>query len=524
MSNQHSNGFEDNDWKIGENIEIKIGYTRQHQTIFKGIIVKHAITASEELKSRLVIELRHEYYLLSLKRNNRIFMDKSDSDIISEILNEYGYSSTIDDLSEKHKQMIQFNSSDWDFMNMRAEANQMLVFPKNDRIIFTKNMTAQTEKLTLSFGHNIVKMNLEVDSRHSFEEYNVKSWSEYDLKIVQTDSTINANKSDGDQTSIEIAEKTKHKDLSIIGFGTLLDQESAALANTYLQFAEMSKVRGTIKCKGTSEVSIGDWIKLQGVSAPFNGVLLVTGVLDELSLGKWYTTFKVGLTPERYAKRYNNIVDTPALGLLPNVHGLHIGVVSKLESDNDDEKILVQIPNLKEGEDAVCARCAQMDAGNNRGWVFRPEIGDEVILGFINDDPRQAIILGSLHSTKNASPIKAEDHNHHKGYVSRENLKVLFDDEKKIIRILTPDTNIIMDDDAKKLTVKNPDNEIELSPNGIKIQTQKDIKIKAAGDLEIQAMNIKLKSDAQFEAEGAAGAKLKSSGMVEINGSMIKIN
>ena len=523
-SNRKFDRSEVNDWKIGEKIELKIGYSQQHQTIFKGIIVKHAVSASEGLGSRLVIELRHEYYLSSLKRTNRIFLDKSDSNIISDIINDYGFTSEVDDLSNKHRQMIQFYSSDWDFWNMRAEANQMLVFPKNDKIVFTKNITAQTEKLTLGFGDNIAKMNLEIDSRQAFEEFKVQSWNEEDQKIVQTDSSIFVSKTAGDHTSIEIAQKAKHKDNISNAFGALLEQEVDAIANTNLQSAELIKVRGTIKCKGTSAVTIGDWIKLEGVSSSFNGKVLVTGVLDELSLGKWYTTFQLGLFPERYVQRYDNIVESPALGLLPNVHGLHIGIVSKLESDNDDEKILVQLPNLKEGEDAVWARCARMDAGNDRGWVFRPEIGDEVILGFINDDPRQAIILGSLHSTKNLTPIKAEDDNHHKGYVSREKLKVLFDDEKKIIRILTQDTSIILDDDTKKLTLKNPDNEIELSPEGVKIETQKDIKIKATGDLEIQAMNIKLKSDASFEAESAAGSKLKSSGMVEIKGAMVKIN
>lgn len=513
-----------NDWKIGEKLEIKIGYSQQHQQVFKGVITKHALSASEGLGSRLIIELRHEYYLSSLKKENRIFMDKSDSDIINEILNEYSFSSEINSLSEKHRQMIQFNSSDWDFMNMRAEANQMLAFPKNDKMIFTNNLTAQGEKITLGFGDNIVKMNLELDSRESFEEYAVNSWNDENQEVVKIDSTISVSKTLGDETSIDIAQKTKHKDYIVSGFGTLSEAESQAIANTGLQAGELTKIRGTIRCRGTSEVAIGDWIKLEGLSEAFNGKALVTGIVDELSLGKWYTTFQIGLLPERYAQRYDNIVESPASGLLPNVHGLHIGIVSKLESDNDDEKILVQLPNLKEGEDAVWARSARMDAGKDRGWVFRPEIGDEVILGFINDDPRQAIILGAMHSVKNPSAIKAEDENHHKGYISREKLKILFDDDKKIISIMTPDTTIILDDDAKKLTVKNPDNEIELSPDGIKIETQKDFKLKATGDIDMQGMNIKIKSDAQLEIEGSAGTKVSSSGMMEIKGSMVKIN
>jgi len=38
---------------------------------------------------------------------------------------------------------------------------------------------------------------------------------------------------------------------------------------------------------------------------------------------------------------------------------------------------------------------ARRDAGKQRGQVFWPEPGGEVVVGFINGDPRQAIILGA---------------------------------------------------------------------------------------------------------------------------------
>lgn len=512
------------DWKIGKKLEIKIGYSQQHQLVFTGIIVKHSVSASEGLGSRLVIELRHEYYLSSIKKANRIFLEQADSDIISEIINEYGYSSQIDDLSEKHRQMIQYGSSDWDFMNLRAEANQMLVIPLNDKLIFTKNTVAESEKATLAFGNNIAKVNLEIDSRLTFEDFAVNTWSEEDQKIIKNDANINPSATVGSDTAKDIASASKHKDNILSGFGSLSENESESWANSAKQHAELQKVRGTIRCKGNTDVQVGDWIKLEGFSSHFDGKVLVSGVTDELSLGKWYTTYQIGVIAERYMQRFDNIVESPASGLLPSVHGLQIGIVSKLESDKDDERILVQLPNLKEGEDAVWARAARMDAGKDRGWIFRPEIGDEVILGFINDDPRQAVILGALHSSKNISGLKAEDDNHHKGYVSREKLKILFDDEKKIISILTPDSTILLDDDAKKITIKNPDNEIELGPDGVKIEAQKDIKIKSSGDINIQGMNVKIKSDAQLEVEGGAGTKVKSSAITEISGSMVKIN
>ena len=55
------------------------------------------------------------------------------------------------------------------------------------------------------------------------------------------------------------------------------------------------------------------------------------------------------------------------------------------------------------------SRAILVDAGKQRGQVFWPEPGDEVVVGFLNGDPRQAILLGALHGKTNAPfPTPAE--------------------------------------------------------------------------------------------------------------------
>ena len=147
-----------------------------------------------------------------------------------------------------------------------------------------------------------------------------------------------------------------------------------------------------------------------------------------------------------------------------------------------------------------------------------------MILGFINDDPRQAIILGSLHSAKNAAPIVAEDENNLKGYISKENLKLLFDDEHRIISILTPTATIQLDDNSGKITLKNEENLVELSADGIKMETQKDIKIKAAGNIDLEGINITLIANTELSVEGKTSTKVTSAGSTVIKGTIVQIN
>ena len=113
------------------------------------------------------------------------------------------------------------------------------------------------------------------------------------------------------------------------------------------------------------------------------------------------------------------------------------------------------MPLVNNDEDGAWARVASLDAGNERGFFFRPEIGDEVALGFLNDDPRQAVILGMLPSSAKAAPLPGSDDNHEKVYQSRSKMKLYFNDEKKVLRLETPAGNkIVLSEDEKVLKLE----------------------------------------------------------------------
>ena len=515
---------EKHEWQVGENIDIKIGYHLPLDLVFSGVITKQGIRTAANKNIQLYLELSHRYYLSSLKKTSRIFLDKKDSDAMEEILNEYNFPNEVAGTQEVQRQLIQFNSSDFDFVNLRAEANNSYVIPKNEIFLVKNEMIPPEENAILVEHGSILKFDLEVDSRHSFEFFSTKTWDFNDQEVIEQESSETFTETTGFASSVEIAEKSKHGHLETIGLGSLSEIEVASISNRNKINAELSKIRGCLTCSGNNNLSIGDWISLEGVGKAFGGKLLVTGILHEISGEKWCTTLHIGTDPKKYTQQLIDGQNKPSSELLPGVNGLQIGIVTKLQTNQDDEKILVQLPYLKQGEVKVWARCARMEAGNQRGWVFRPEIGDEVILGFINDDPRQAMILGSMHSSKNSAPIFAEDQNNLKGYFSRENLKLLFDDGRKIISISTPFASIHLNDDAKKITIKNEKSTIEMSDKGIKMETQKDFKIKAGGDIEIAGRNVIINATAQLAAEGNAGIKVSSPSVTEIKGSLVKIN
>nr|WP_156302500.1 phage baseplate assembly protein V [Methylogaea oryzae] len=135
------------------------------------------------------------------------------------------------------------------------------------------------------------------------------------------------------------------------------------------------------------------------------------------------------------------------------------------------------------------------DAGKDRGYCFRPEVGDEVVIGFINQDPRQPIVLGALFGSVNKPPQRfgePKDANTGRGIASKKGSLFGFDDEKVRIYLETPAGNkITLDDDAKSIVLADQHgNTVTLDQNGISLKSAKDLKLEASGNVTISGAKV----------------------------------
>ena len=155
-----------------------------------------------------------------------------------------------------------------------------------------------------------------------------------------------------------------------------------------------------------------------------------------------------------------------------------------------------------------------------------PEIGDEVVVGFLGGNPSEGVVLGMLHSNGKASPIEKNDDNNIKGIVSREGLKLEFDDEGKTVTIETPGGNSVkVSDDSKGIILEDQNgNKVTIDQNGISLESAKDISIKAQGDVNVEGVNINLKANAQLVAKGSASSEISSGGNTVVKGAVVQIN
>lgn len=512
----------------GKTVEIRAGYHSQEKTVFKGIVVRHGVEARSSGSTRLQVVCKDAFVKTTLVPRRKYFTEKKDSEAAEEIVQAYsGLQIDAPATAVKHPELIQYDATDWDFIACRAEANGRLVLVDDGKMTLAVPDFDQEPVLELQFGATLLEFEAEMDARDQIGSLKTNTWNYTDQAIADADAAEPTFAEQGNLDADDVAGALGAEALWQHG-GKLAQEELQAWADAALLKRRMAKIRGRARFNGNADVKPGALLDLAGVGERFNGKAFVTGVSHRLQDGSWITDVQFGLSPRWFVQEFET--GQPAAGgLLPAISGLQIGIVTGLEGDKDsEERILVRLPVIDPAAEGARARVLSLDAGDKRGFYFRPEIGDEVVVGFLNNDPRQAVVLGSLHSSAKPIPgiFTTQDTNHLKGYVSRSEMAMMFDDEKKIFSLKTPAGNkLVMDEDQKSLTIEDQNgNKIVLDADGIRIESSKDLVMKAAGDVKIEGVNIEAKASAQLKASGSGGVEVSSSATAVLKGSIVQIN
>ncbi|NOQ27992.1 MAG: type VI secretion system tip protein VgrG [Bacteroidales bacterium] len=517
------------DFIPGSEIEIHAGYHGIESQIFKGIVIKHGINFKSSKTSELVLELKDVCVKASVGKKNRYFEESTDSDIIEEILGEYSdLELDIEATDLEHKEMVQYYCTDWDFVLSRADINGKYVFVDDGSISVKAPDFSADPLFILAQGDNVIEFEAEMDARTQVSSIAGKSWDYAGQEVVESEGADPGVTEIGNLSASDLSDVIGLESFSMQHSGQVVAEELQAWTDAKLLKSMMSKVRGRVKIIGFSDIKPGDLIELESFGDRFNGTAYVSGISHIITASAgWYTNILFGLSDQWFADEYDNINDKPASGLLPPINGLHFGIVTNIHEDPDGEaRVKVKVPIISTEDEGVWARIATLDAGNNRGTFFRPEVDDEVVVGFINDDPRDPVILGMLHSSALASPIEPTEDNFEKGIITKEELKFLFDDDKKSILFETPNGNkITLSDDEGSIKLEDENGNIfEMNSDGISIESDGDITLKAGGDVKIEGTNIENTSNADFKVSASAGADITASANAVLKGAMVQIN
>jgi uncharacterized protein involved in type VI secretion and phage assembly len=542
-------GGKPHDFSPGTQVTILLGNGEEPKVVFDGYVLKHTIEVSDRNEQIVSIECKHVANRMTLHPRTRFYHHQANSKsssknkidpvseksvmeyLIQEVHSDLKLTLDVDkDLSRsEHENMTQYQCSDWDFMIMRAEANGLVCLPTGNTMKLFEPKVKGLADRRLILGVDILGYEAQYDETVSSPNNSYASWkANHDKVVTVIDSK--ANQSDNPD-----ANKIQSDQFFELGAASEPIETKSILEGETLR-QDLGKLRGLVRIKGTTEVEVGSTVAVEGFKSVWDGNAFVSGVRHEVRAGLWTMEVQCGLCNKTHAEQYG--LDTTS-SMMPQTNGLLYGVVSRYKKDQYGRELVeVEIASSNEkdsssgGEEwegkSVYARLSSLLASEERGAVFRPYPGDEVVLGFVSNDPRFPVVLGSVYNGKR-KPLYdlKEDKTQEEIGFSIDKWTWRINHEDGIMEMKSPDGQLIAIEEADgdgKINVQfDANNKMELSKEGLTVKA-KAITFEAQQDVTINGTNIAASAKQNVKIEGNAKVTVEGKVNTALKGQILNVN
>ncbi|MFT5819789.1 MAG: phage protein D [Crocinitomix sp.] len=523
----------------GGEIQIKLGYDTQSTEVFSGLITKQNLEANGRSSYVITVECKHKVNTMTLGKRTR-FLHEGLSGTSSEKENGVDQVADMDALEKlvdfydmkldgpttlkhefEHENLVQYNCSDWDFLIIRAEQLGLVCRVEKDQIKMIDPVIGETIKDSVVLGETLISYEAEHDATKISHAFGVTKGEFDDTLAVGEFETNSAS---------EESEANVQSDSVLNHGGDLEVSEMKAWIANKAKRQALSKVLGTARITGTVDYEIGDTVAIEGFDSIWSEQSFISGIKHTVKNGVWHSYLQCGMSSCSHADEFN-LQANDSTQLFPGVNGLLFGKVDGYRLGRDDTELVeVVIPsaanfnnNEPEAAKKIVARITSPFANESRGFVFRPMVGDEVVVGFINNDPRFPIVLGSLYNKTNQPGFSLDDNEQKEMGIKVGDWKISIHEENNTLTISSPNDQKIVLNDEKDITLAyNDSNMIKISEDLIEIKA-KDIKISAQTDLVLEGTEIGITANsklvmegAQYEIKGKATGKLEAP-IIQVN-------
>ncbi len=477
------------DW-LGKRISIWYG-----ENLFLGIITHMVLNREHDAHGQIVLSGYSKTFLLETAPNLHSWTDKSLRQIVSSLIEPIGLKSKLKPEFDKPiDYQCQYQESDFQFIQRLAKQYYEWLFYDGEYLIFGKPESSQA--IDLEYGKDLQKIELGMetlakpDSAFFYHSFNTER---HTSSSPDTPSGLNLLGQSAFQSSIGLFQhpgkrfaSQRVRTKSDLDREVKKSQESQAAASHYIKassYCDKLKVGSLIDITSTMNKGRGEF------DNQIVGAFLITEITHFVSEGNYYSnSFKA-------IPSVAKTLPVPEVAL--PVAQTQIATV--LSNDDPDGRGRVQVRmqwqtgNMHTSWLRVLSPNAGSsdEASKNRGFVFVPEKGDEVLVGFRYDDPNRPFVMGSLYNGSNTEGGGKD--NNTKSIITRSGHQIVFDDT------IQKESIIITDKKGNLLIIDTTNSSIRISaPETIDIEA-KNINIKATEKLYQQAQNMEMQVQENLE-------------------------
>lgn len=438
---------------IGETASISFVHRQTGESYdFEGIITQVEMVGSMGETGGVAIHGTSPTILYENNRTLDSWMDQSLSTIIKEATQEYGKVNLVSNpkYATPIPYMAQYNESVFDFMNRLSALYGEWFYYDGTKVYFGKPDRDNTEKIVYDMDLEEVRLVANLVPGKS---------ARYDY-VAQENKQHNADtpaKPDGMNDLQSIAHSCSEKAYTAKTTSTAdphvtdkaeLDEQMRIVKNA--SGANLLNIKGIGK---TCRIRIGEIIDVSfpdRMKLPPLGKFRIVGIEHEVHRDGHYSNSFVGVP--------DGTVHIP----VPDVkRPLALPELATVKENNDNKgqgRVKVAFDWQKNGKTTNWIRVQTPNAGvsgavpKNRGWVFVPEVGDQVMVSYEHGNPDRPYVTGSVFHS--GSGKGGDKDNKVKSIITRSGNAIIFDDETGSI-VITDQTGkqLIMLDGTDAITV-----------------------------------------------------------------------
>ena len=516
------------DW-VGKKVIMDFG-----GTIFVGVATMVGLHRSGGTHGNIKVTGYSSTFLLESDHTCASWCNKSLSDIVKELTDKAGVQALVNpETKSKLEYECQYEETNFRFIQRLARQYQEWLYYDGQNLVFGKPQAGSTTKLTYGEELSVLDICSQTLARpikgSSYHSVNDQTYNGQSPDTAAGQNTLGQAAFDS-SLALFTAPAVQRAEPRITNKGEL---------DAYFQRRQQSDSAASSFITGESDcriLTVGSIIDVHtaihtgiGIHVKNSiGTYIITEITHVAGMGDSYQNYFTALP--------SSIPTLPCPDVpLPVAHTQQAVVVS-----NEDPKKLgrVQVKmNWQTGPmQTSWIRVLTPDAGTsdkvatNRGFVFIPEKGDQVMVAFRYDDPNRPFVLGSLFHGK--SGTGGGSSNKTKSLTTRSGCTITLDDEKGSVTIADPTGSTIILNGDNTITIDAKD-KITIHSKELEILADEKIRIEADSEVEVLGKTstfegkseAKIKSDTSIKEEAAtidikASATLKATGAtVDVDGS-----
>ena len=516
-------------------------------TVIDGEITAIAVEQGPEGGHELVVTALDLSHRLGRMTETKTYLQQSHADIVRTLVQAQGMTASIAGLGTTAlPYVLQTNDAAAFVTDITGRAGAQWRVDGKKLCIF-KPPQVSSPVATLTWGEDLYNFRTRFSPTEWTDGVVVRGWDPASKAAI---SATAATSTPAFLTTAPLATagRTKAKSMGSAARstnGTLVTSQAEAqlLADSYYTRAASVEIVARGETAGNPAIVPGAMVKLAGVGTRLAGNYYVTEVEHIFSTHGMRTRFVTGsMTP-------STIGDLAASRRSSGNLGVVIGLVSNINDPDGAGRVKVKFPSAGDNIESDWARVVMPASGAGRGFLMFPSVDDEVLVMFEQGDTRRAFVVGGVWNGKDKTPmtkdmIVANGEVKQWGMVTPGGHSLLFrDDEsgKERLDIILKDgkTKLTLGAHTVELVANQKPLKIESGQGSLVISEQGDVTIKgnkvtitATQDLKMSGLNVEANAQTGMKVVGGtttevsanAQLSLKSSGITEVKGTMVKVN